>query len=170
MNNIEALKKSLIWKFLVQFQQLLMIVSSIFVLLLMCAVVLLRYFFKSDLYGIEEIVVVVAFWLYFMGSSYGVYNKAHVKADLIPQMMSQKSQAFLKVIISLIQSGLCILFAFWAIGMIGHGLKYMPRTTGLKIPFVVSQFSIFLGYFLMSFYSVVYLLEDLFEYIELRRS
>jgi len=170
MNIIETIKKSLIWKFLEKIQQWLMIASSIFVVIIMCVVVVLRYVFRSDLYGIEEIVLIAAFWLYFIGSSYGVYDKSHVKADILPQMMSKKSQAFLSVIISLTVSALCILFTYWSIDMIGHCLKYMPRTTGLRIPIVVSQFSIFVGYFLMSFYSVIYFLEDLFGFIEMRSS
>ncbi len=42
----------------------------------MCAEVVLRYVFKSDLFGIEEIVVIAAFWLYFMGSSTCVSKRA----------------------------------------------------------------------------------------------
>ncbi len=170
MSIIETIKKSIIWKFLIQIQRWLLIASSIFVVLIMCVEVLLRYVFKADLYGIEEIVVIAAFWLYLIGSSYGVYDKSHVKADIIPQMLSKKTQAFLSVIIRLTMSVLCCLFTFWAIDMIRHGLKYMPRTTGLGIPIVISQFSILMGYFLMSIYSVVYFLEDLFGFLELRRS
>ena len=170
MKKIEAFKKSMIWKFLVKLQRWLMVASSIFVMLIMCLEVLLRYVFKSDLFGIEEIVVIAAFWLYFMGSSYGVYDKSHVKADIIPQMLSKKGQAFLTVIIRLTMSILCCIFTCWAVGMIRHSVEYMPRTTGLGIPIVISQFSILMGYFLMSIYSVVYFLEDLFGFLELRRS
>jgi len=46
----------------------------------------------------------------------------------------------------------------------------MPRTTGLGIPIVISQFSVLIGYFLMAFYSIIYFLEDLFAFLELRRS
>jgi len=170
MKKIEAFKRSLIWKFLVQLQRWLMIASSIFVMLIMCIEVLLRYVFKSDLYGIEEIVVIAAFWLYLIGSSYGVYDKSHVKADLIPQMLSKKVQALLSVTVRLTMFVLCCIFTFWAVGMIGHSLKYMPRTTGLGIPIIISQFSVLIGYFLMSFYSIIYFLEDLFAFLELRRS
>jgi len=170
MNIIETIKKSVIWKFLIQIQRWILIASSIFLVLIMCLEVLLRYVFKTDLYGTEEIVVIFAFWLYFMGSSYGSYIKRHVKADVISQMLSKKNQAFLTVIIRLITSVLCCLFTYWAIDMIGYSLKYMPKTTGLGIPIVISQFSILVGYSLMSFYSVVYFLEDFLSFLELRRS
>jgi TRAP-type C4-dicarboxylate transport system permease small subunit len=170
MKKIEAFKRSMIWKFLVQLQRWLMVASSIFVMLIMCLEVLLRYVFKSDLFGIEEIVVIAAFWLYFMGSSYGVYEKSHVKADIIPQMLSKKSQAFLTVIIRLTMSILCCIFTYWAVGMIKHSIEYMPRTTGLRIPIFISQFSVLLGYFFMALYSITYFLEDFFGFLELRRS
>ncbi|HES59045.1 MAG TPA: TRAP transporter small permease subunit, partial [Caldithrix sp.] len=114
MKIIDTIKKSFIWKFLIKIQQWLMIATSIFVILIMFVEVLLRYVFKSDLYGIEEIVVIAAFWLYFMGSSYGVYEKSHVKADILPQMMSQKAQKILNIIIRFIMAVLCCLFAYWA--------------------------------------------------------
>jgi len=170
MKKFEAFKRSRIWKFLLHFQRWLLLASSIFVTLIMCLEVTLRYVFKSDLYGTEEIVIIVGFWLYFIGASYGVYDKSHVKADIIPQMLSKKSQAFLTVIINLTMSVLCCLFAYWAVGMIGHSLKYMPRTMGLRIPIVISQFSVLLGYSLMAFYSIFYFLEDFFGFLELRRS
>ncbi|PKL01653.1 MAG: hypothetical protein CVV55_08465, partial [Synergistetes bacterium HGW-Synergistetes-2] len=79
MSFVETVRSSLVWKFLLKLQKALLVLSSCFVVLIMCVAVLLRYVFKTDLFGIEEIVVIAAFWLYFIGSSYGVYDKSHVK-------------------------------------------------------------------------------------------
>lgn len=55
------------WDLLLRFQRFVIIVSSLFVVASIGATVVLRYIFKTDLYGLEEIVVIFAFWLYFMG-------------------------------------------------------------------------------------------------------
>jgi TRAP-type C4-dicarboxylate transport system permease small subunit len=162
---LERFKNSFFWKLLVRFQEVLLVLSSIFVVLIMCTEVVLRYIFHSDFFGIEEVVIVAAFWLYFIGSSYGVYEKSHVKADIIPQLLSERARALLSVVISFTMSVLSIVFSWWAFGMVCYAIEWMPRTTGLRIPVFISQSSIFFGYCLMSLYSVVHFLEDFFLFI-----
>lgn len=161
MDRLEALKASLFWRILEKLQRIILVVSSIFVVLIMCAVVLLRYVFKSDLFGIEEIVVIAAFWLYLIGSSYGVYEKSHVTADIIPQLLSPGMQKILTLVIHITMFVLCVIFSWWAIGMVGYSIQEMPRTTGLRIPIFLSQSSVLVGYLLMTFYSGVHVLEDI---------
>ena len=169
MSFVETVRSSLVWKFLLKLQKALLVLSSCFVVLIMCVAVLLRYVFKTDLFGIEEIVVIAAFWLYFIGSSYGVYDKSHVKADIIPQLLPLKAQAFLSVLVRLTMSILCVVFTWWAVDMISYSIEWMPRTTGLRIPIFISQTSILVGYVLMSFYSIIYFLEDLGNFTSLYR-
>lgn len=160
INLLEAFRKSLLWKALVRFQQVLLILTSLFVVLIMCAEVLLRYVFHSDLFGIEEVVVISAFWLYLIGSSYGVYDRSHVKADIIPQLLGERSRALLSVITRFVMAVLCIVFSWWAVDMVLYSIEWMPRTTGLRIPIFISQSSVLVGYVLMSLYSVIYFLEE----------
>jgi len=161
MSFVTSVKNSRPWRALIQFQRVLLVATSIFVVLIMCAAVLLRYVFKSDLFGIEEIVVIAAFWLYLIGSAYGVYERSHVKADIIPQFLSARARSILNLIIQFITAVLCVIFTVWAVDMVRFSLTWMPRTTGLRIPVVISQSSILTGYVLMSFYSIVYFLDDL---------
>lgn len=161
LKSVDAIKRTGPWKFLIRLQEVLLVLTSVFVVLIMCAEVVLRYIFHSDLFGIEEIVVIAAFWLYFMGSSYGVYEKSHVKADIIPQMLSKKMQAVLSVIVRFTMAVLCIVFSWWAVDMVLYSIEWMPRTTGLRIPIFISQTSVLVGYVLMSIYSVVYFLDEL---------
>ncbi len=163
MKAIEAIKGSLFWKGLEIFQKAVLILSSIFVALIMCAQVLMRYVFKSDLYGMEEIIIIVAFWLYFMGSSYGVFEKSHVRADIIPQFLSEKPRRLLSLAVQATMTALCLLFSWWGIDFVGYSIQEMPRTLIWGIPLAVAQASVLLGYLIMSFYSVVYLAEEFLE-------
>ena len=169
MKFLEAFKKSFVWSSILTLQRFLLVLTSLFVVLIMCLEVVLRYVFKSDLFGIEEIVVIAAFWLYFMGSSYGVFEKSHVKADIIPQLLKPGARARLGVIINFTVSALCVLFTIWAVEMVRYSIVWMPRSTGLRIPTFISQSSVLLGYALMSMYSIVYFLEDLFSFLAMGR-
>ena len=60
-----------------------MVTCSLTVTGIIFLAVLLRYVFHSDLYGYEEIVVIFAFWLYFIGGSYGSYTRTHITADVV---------------------------------------------------------------------------------------
>lgn len=161
MSFVTTIKNSRFWKGLVGFQRAILVAASVFVVLIMCTAVLLRYVFKADLFGIEEIVVIAAFWLYLIGSAYGVYERSHVKADIVPQLLRPRPKAILNLVIQFTIAFLCIVFTVWAVDMVRYSLTWMPRTTGLRIPIVVSQSSILAGYILMSFYSVVYFFDDL---------
>lgn len=163
MNAIQAIKGSFFWKALEFFQKAVLILSSLFVALIMCTQVLMRYVFKSDLYGMEEIVIIVAFWLYFMGSSYGVYEKSHVRADIIPQLLSEKPRRLLSLVVQATMTGLCLLFSWWGVDFVGYSLREMSRTPIWSIPFAVAQSSVLLGYLIMSFYSIVYLVEEFLQ-------
>ncbi|MCF7934777.1 MAG: TRAP transporter small permease [Synergistales bacterium] len=165
MSFVMAIKNSMVWRWLVGLQRTLLVLTSVFVVLIMCVEVMLRYVFKSDLFGIEEIVVVASFWLYFMGSSFGVYEKSHVKADIVPQLLKYKGRMVLNLMVRATVASLCLIFAYWAIDMVRYSIIWMPRTTGLRIPIFISQLSILVGYALMSFYSVIYFFEDLFASI-----
>lgn len=161
MSFVTTIKNSRFWQALVGIQRLILVATSIFVVLIMCTAVLLRYVFKADLFGIEEIVVIAAFWLYLVGSAYGVYERSHVKADIIPQFLRPRPRMILNLIVQFTIAVLCVVFTVWAVDMVRHSLTWMPRTTGLRIPIVVSQSSILAGYILMSFYSIVYFFDDL---------
>lgn len=169
MSLFKSVKSSLLWRSILGLQRVLLVLSSLFVVLIMCAEVVLRYVFKSDLFGIEEIVVIAAFWLYFMGSSYGVFEKSHVKADIIPQMLKPRARALLSVLVNFTVSALCVLFTVWAVEMVQYSVIWMPRTTGLRIPIFISQSSVLLGYALMSMYSIVYFFEDLMVFVSMGR-
>lgn len=168
MSFVDKIKSSAIWKFLLIAQRGLLVISSIFVMLIMCLSVTLRYVFKSDLFGMEEIVVIAAFWLYFIGSSYGEYEDSHVKADIVPQLLKPTYRAFLAIITNFITAALCMLFTYWAADMVIYSFTWMARTTGLRIPIFISQSSVLCGYALMSFYALIHFCDSIVKYRSIR--
>jgi len=100
-----------------------------------------------------------------MGSSYGVYDQSHVKADIIPQFLPPRGRALLAVVMDMTMAVLCILFTVWAVDMVLYSIEWMPRTTGLRIPVFISQSSVLAGYALMSFYAVVHFFDGLFSFL-----
>lgn len=155
-------KKNFLWELLIKFQQFMLIVCSLFVVASIGMTVLLRYVFKTDLYGLEEIVVIFAFWLYFMGGSYCSYTRTHITADMISVYLPEgKLKATVTAFTSATTFALSLLFSYWGYDFFMFGVKMSARTPVWRIPQVVSYTAVFLGMILMTFYFFVDLLADL---------
>lgn len=155
-------KKNFLWELLIKFQQFMLIACSLFVVASIGFTVLLRYIFKTDLYGLEEIVVIFAFWLYFMGGAYCSYTRTHITADMISVYLSEgKLKSTITAFTSAATFGLSLLFSVWGYDFFMFGVKMSARTPVWRIPQVVSYTAVFLGMVLMTFYFFVDLLADL---------
>ena len=75
--------KNIFDKVLVSVCSSFMFFGSMFLAIIISAAAFVRYLLGGDLYGYEEIVKLIAFWVYFMGAAYGSFNKTHVSADLV---------------------------------------------------------------------------------------
>lgn len=158
---IGGLRKTLFWACLEKLQRAILIVCSLSVVGIIFLAVIKRYIFETDLYGMEEVIVIVAFWLYFIGGSHGSYEKSHIKADLVSVYISnEKLKKTLMLFASLIEAGISIILAIWAFGFFTWGIEKGAQSPGLGIPLVVSQSAVFFGLVLMAFYGLYYFIED----------
>ena len=87
---------------------------SIILTILISLATFVRYVLQGDLYGYEEWVKLLAFWLYFSGAAIGAFNGTHVSADLVqsyvPEGFVKRILVFLK---DLITVGINLLFVFY---------------------------------------------------------
>jgi len=119
-----------------------------------------RYIFKTNFYGYEEIAVLVAFWLYFMGAAYGAYNNTHVSADVVDAYFPPgRTKRFLTFVRWLITVCVCGLFAFYGYGFFEFGFvgplgnfQFLPTSMVWRIPLWTSYSAIFAGLIFMEIY------------------
>ncbi|MEG0378035.1 MAG: TRAP transporter small permease subunit [Eubacterium sp.] len=154
-----SFQDSLFWRGIKFVQNILLSVCSLAAVFAIFLTVVMRYIFSSDLYGMEEIILVIAFWLYFVGGSRGSLEDTHIKADLVDVFVKNTRVMYLiKGFAKLVETVVYLLFSKWAISLFFLNLSRMPKTPGLKIPYVVSQFPIALGFVLMCFFAGYYCL------------
>ncbi len=136
--------------------------STVVLTLLICVATFFRYVIEGDLYGYEEWVKFIAFWLYFLGAAVGAYNSTHVSADLVNAYIKEgKLKQSLVVIKNLITVAATVLFAWYGYdffmfgfqGPLGTGIA-IPKTTVWRIPFWVGYLSVFLGLLFMALYFI----------------
>ncbi len=134
--------------------------SSVVLTLIICTAAFFRYVVKGDLYGYEEWVKMIAFWLYFSGAAIGAYNRTHVSADLVQAYVPEGLlKRYLVVLKDLITVGVCLLFAWYGyeffmfgfMGPLGTGIA-IPKSTVWRISFWVGYLSVFMGLLFMALY------------------
>ena len=124
-------------------------------------VVLFRYVLKWDLFGFDEIVMISAFWMYFIGSSYAMEKREHVRADIIERILPPKGKKGLRIIAGLIQTIVAIEAMRLSISYIINGFKVWPTTSAWNLPFVTSMSTVTVGFVLMAFYVAVQFFEEI---------
>lgn len=124
-------------------------------------VVIFRYGFNSDLFAYEEWLLIICFWMYFLGSAVGTYDGSHVTADLLSYVITDPKKAHVRaLIIGAIEVTVSCVLVYWAVLMLIDEIASYPRwrtTIALRIPFLVPSFAIFAGFSLMAFYSALHL-------------
>lgn len=83
--------------------------------------VVLRYIFHAPLFGIEEIVILTAAWLYFVGIAYTTKTESHVKVEIVSLLVNKRllvkwnklSSLFLSIIASGILFYLALDLSLW---------------------------------------------------------
>ena len=129
-------------------------VSSILII----AGAFMRYVLKKDFFGMDEFIMLSAFWLYFIGSSYASWEDSHINADLVTSFV--KNPKALKVL-AIIKYSLSIAISsvttFWCFQFVMWNIEKMPKTAVYKIPVITSQIPILISFIMMTIYLCMHL-------------
>lgn len=129
------------------------------ILLAMIATVLLRYVFKMNLFGMDEIILCFVFWFYFFGGVNGSMEDSHIRADVIGTFIKNPNILWgLRLVTRIIEIAVQVFLIWLSVELFLTNCRRMPVTQGLKIPYIVPQFAIVVGFILMFLYNVAHLL------------
>lgn len=161
------LEQTIFWRGLRSIIRIMLFLTSISTMILIIVGVIFRYILERNFFGGEEIIILIAFWLYFVGAMHGSFERSHVKADMISNYVKNKRvRDGILLLAALIACIVCVFFTKWGFDYLMWDLRTMPRTPGLKIPLIITHSAIFCGYFLMTFYHIYYLQKDFRAYIK----
>lgn len=158
---LDILKASAFWKVLLSIQKLTLFITTCVMVGILGVVVLFRYALKLDFFGFDEIVMISAFWMYFIGSSYAMEKREHVRADILERILPLKGKKILRIISGLIQTLVAIEAMRLSISYIINGFKIWPTTSAWNLPMVTSMAAVTVGFVLMAFYVIVQFFEEI---------
>lgn len=160
-------ENNVIWKMLIVVQKGIMVITGITTMLIVSSAMLLRWLFNTDFKGYEEILVIFAFWLYMIGSSYGSYQKNQITADILDIYLKEGR---VKSTIHVFRSGLTLVlssvFTFWAFQFVSWGFTMKTKTPVWRLPMIWGQSSLLIGLILVTFYNLVYFYDDIVKAIK----
>lgn len=121
--------------------------------LAMLAEVITRYFFDTSLFGLEQFIGFAAVWLYFIGASYGSYERTHIKAEFINVIVqsSRKRDAF-RAFSAVISTAMSVIFAKWSWAFCVESVQMNETTPTHGVPMIYFQSALFVGAVLMIIY------------------
>lgn len=153
-----------IWDIFLKAQRVVMLMTICICTSAIMAEVVMRYIFKISIVGIEELAAYIAFWLYFIGASYGTYERSHIKAELTHMFLKNpKYYATSRAITSFISVALSGYATMLAYHYSEWGIRRMEQSSatffGSTYPVLYFQFSLLIGFSLMCFYFFVEFLQ-----------
>jgi len=150
-----------LWNVPLFLQKFIMVVGGTVVGILIFVEVFLRYVLGSPLFGIEELILFIGMWLYFMGASYGAYERSHIKAELINiWCKSERSLAILRTVASIFTVILAVTLVTWTYPFFLWELKKGGTSQALLLPKIICQSAVFFGSVLMAFYFILELIDN----------
>ena len=159
-----TLEDTAFWKILIKIMRIVLIICSVVSTGCILVAVVLR-MMGHNFYGSDEIILLFAMWLYFIGAAYGSYENSHIKADLLNMYIKNMHY---KDLMNLIAQGLTTIInailVVWATDTMIWTLTRNPATTSLKIPIAIPKGAIFIGLCLMLFFHVYYLYKNYKKY------
>ncbi|MDR1604107.1 MAG: TRAP transporter small permease [Gracilibacteraceae bacterium] len=143
-----------LWNGLLWLERFVLVVSAAAIILLVFATVILRYFFKYSFLGMEEVVMLCAVLLYFIGSGYGSYEEHQISADLSSMFIkNEKTLLALKSARGAAETILMAISVYLAAQLVVRTAGIGKATLTLHIPFALLYSVVLAGLALMTLYS-----------------
>lgn len=164
MSAMQKIENNIVFRGLVNVQVVILVITTILAAGIVFAGVFLRYVMKSNFFGQEEIIAVVAMWLYWVGGIYGTYEGSHIKGDLLSSAFkTPRAKKIIELIIQIVSFVVILVFMIWGFEYMSFNLKFSAVSTGLKIPMSWSQFPLLIGFIFMELYTVFHFFRVLLD-------
>lgn len=164
----DSLERVKAWRWLHQAVGWAATIGLILTVALVFCTVLMRYVFKLNIYGSDELITLVTMWMYFFGAIYCSFEESHLQGDLLSTFWRKgwhwKGQKLFIYGFSILVLGY---WCVWGSGWMQDCFASNRRTTGLHIPFWANQLPIVVGLYGMILFSIYHFIRNIFKKSEL---
>lgn len=149
-----ALTDNSFWQVLAGAQRTVLMVCNLAIVIIVVSAVVMRYALELDFFGSEEILMIFAHWLYFIGAAHGSFENSHVEADFIQDWLGgTRTAAVLAWARDIIEIGVLLVLTYWAFLFVSFAVERWPVSSGWGIPLLVPQSAVLTGFVLMTLHT-----------------
>lgn len=125
-----------------------------------------RSMLNAPVFGLEELVLISAMWLYMLGAVLAAKDRSHLTADFVSVVFkNEKVIAGFAVLATVISIIMAVYFVSWSYELLAWSLKKAQITPVFKLPWYISQSSLFVGSVALVFYLIRDLIKDCQKFI-----
>ena len=154
MGKLKPIEETGLWKVVVHFMEIMLFLMSAALASMVFITVPVRYIF-----GIEEVIMMMAIWIYYLGGAYGSYEQSHINADILLHFVKNKKAikviSVLKQIVAIVVFGA---FGYWCIAKyLAWTIQSGGQSMQLHIPNWVPISMMAISFVLMTLYELFHL-------------
>ncbi len=151
------------WRWKLRTQRFVMVFCGVMLTILVGIQVVTRYGFGFSFFGIEELAMFLAIWLYFIGGAYGAWERGHISASLVELVVRRTLiRRGIHILSGVITVFLSCWMTVWAVQYTVWNIARGTRSMELGIPLYWVHSVIPLGLGLMTLYFLIDLLSHIF--------
>lgn len=140
---------------LAAFMKVAVVVMGIFVSFAMVFGIVSRSFLGVQVFGLEELVLTAAMWLYMLGAALASRERSHLSADFIEAFSSNETlHEVMRLIATVLSVVMAAFFVTWSYSLFAWGLEKGQVTPVFSIPQYISQGSLFVASVLLLLYAL----------------
>ncbi|MDO4553030.1 MAG: TRAP transporter small permease subunit [Bacillota bacterium] len=163
------IEKTMFWRGFPKVLQWAILLTAIGITLIVFIETCFRVFDFLNFNAYEEILIIVAFWMYMLGAANGSYEKSQITADILEVMMKESiAKDIIRILRYVFTLVLSVWFCIWGWDLIMYAVGVGSVTPVFRIPMTVGFSSIFVGLLISLFYNAVYSFQG-FKDLYLRR-
>lgn len=161
---LERLNQNRFFKAFIRIQDSLLVVCNLSSAIIVVFNVVMRYILKKDLMGSEEILTILMIWMYCVGGAYGSYEGSHITADILSSYVkNENSLKILKFIQELVSVLVLSVVTVQVWKYLQWSLSIGAISTTLKIPMIIPQSSLGVGFTLMLVFHLLRLIDAVYS-------
>ncbi|WP_221800884.1 TRAP transporter small permease [Oceanobacter mangrovi] len=145
----------------------LVVLLSIAVATMVAFGVFSRELLDQPVFGLEELILLAAVWLYMLGAVLASRDRSHLSADFVQTFVKNPRIVhgfhLFAIAISLVMAAF---FTTWSFDLLAWGVQRGQATTVFQIPLYLSQASLFAASLMFIVYLLRDLVTELLEFIE----
>ena len=131
-------------------EEYIMVIMVVVMTTLIMVQVIMRYVFNNSLAWTEEMARYLFLWSIWLGASYGVKTKGHVRLTVLTSRLSEKAQNIIGVIVYFIWLLFVIFLVVKGYELVGKLIVSGQTSTALHLPMWIAYASVPVGCTLMT--------------------